>query len=350
MSAKRKRRVLVSTAVVAALGAGVGGWALTTLPTSTPAAAEAEAATRQHHATAPVTKGDLVDTTTFSGSLGYGKPVGVPGAAAGTLTWLPKPGQVVHRDEPLYAVDERPVRAMHGTTPMWRTLERGLTGDDVLQLNANLAALGYDASVDRTFGPRTERAVKRWQKDRGLEVTGTTTTNDVVFVDGDVRVETVVGVLGQPPAGDVLQVTSTKRVVTASVPQRDAERMVVGTKVRLLVNGTGDPLEGQVVDTEPTKGDDGTTSVAVTISFDPGERQLPAAASARIEAEGQTERDVLSVPVAALVAGGTADAFAVDVVRRDGTTKRVPVRVGFVAAGRAAVTGDVVEGDRVVVP
>ncbi|MGN7191868.1 efflux RND transporter periplasmic adaptor subunit [Curtobacterium sp. SAFR-003] len=349
MTAQRSsRKLVVAAAVVAVLGAGVGGWALTSLPSSTPASAESTA--QRHHETAPVTKGDLVDTKTFSGSLGYGKPTGVPGAASGTLTWLPKPGQVVHRDEPLYAVDERPVRAMVGATPMWRTLERGRKGDDVQQLNENLAALGYDVAVDRTFGPRTERAVQRWQKDRGLEVTGTITTNDVVFVDGDVRVESVTGVLGQPPAGDLLQVTSTKRVVTATVPQRDAERMVVGTTVRLLVNGTGDPLEGQVVDNEPTKGDDGTTSVAVTISFDPGDRQLPAAASARIEAEGQAERDVLSVPVSALLAGSTADAFAVDVVRRDGTTKRVPVRVGFVASGRAAVTGDVAEGDRVVVP
>jgi multidrug efflux pump subunit AcrA (membrane-fusion protein) len=58
----------------------------------------------------------------------------------------------------------------------------------------------------------------------------------------------------------------------------------------------------------------------------------------------------LSVPVAALVARGTSGGYAVDVVRRDGTTKRVPVTAGFVAGGRVAVTGAIVAGDHVVVP
>lgn len=174
--------------------------------------------------------------------------------------------------------------------------------------------------------------------------------DDVAFVDGAVRVAAVPSVLGRPAGGDVLSVTSTRRVVTASVSQRDADRLAVGTGVEVRVNGSGEPMRGKVVDAAPGEGKDGSATVDVTVDFDPGDRKLPAAASAQIEAAGTTERDVLSVPVAALVARGASGGYAVDVVRGGGTTKRVPVRAGFVADGRVVISGDVHAGDRVVVP
>ncbi|PYY33846.1 peptidoglycan-binding protein [Curtobacterium sp. MCJR17_055] len=342
---RRARTVTTAVCLVAALGAGTATWALVAAPST-----EAAEHVAEHHGpTAEVTRGDLVETRTAAGTLGYGAPTPVEGAGGGTLTWLPRPGQVVHRDEPLYAVDERPVRAFTGTTPLWRPLSRGLHGADVQQLNENLAALGYDVAEDDVFGPRTAAAVRAWQRDRGLEVTGTIDAAQIAFVDGTVRVASVPGRLGQPAGGDVLQVTSTKRVVTATVAQRDAEPFAVGTAVRVLVNGGGDAMAGEVVDTVPAESDDGKETVTVTVSFDAGDRELPDAASAQVVADGHTERDVLSVPVSALVAHGSSG-YAVDVVGKGGHTRRVPVQVGFVADGRAAVTGDVAEGARVVVP
>lgn len=346
----RRRALVTSACLVAVLAAGAGTWLFIDLQAA-PSSAAAESG-KQQHPTAAVTKGDLTDSKVFAGTLGYGTATGVPGAASGTLTWLPAPGQVIRSDEFLYAVDERGVRAMHGTVPMWRSLERGLTGTDVQQLNDNLAALGYDVAQDDSFGPRTQRAVRQWQEDRGQEVTGVLTSADIAFVDGDVRVATVDGKLGQPAeggSGDVLSVTSTKRIVVATVSQRDAERLAVGTEVRVRINGAGAPMTGEVTDVQPSSGDDAGSKVDVSVAFDPGSRRLPAAASAQIDAAGATEKDVLSVPVAALVTTGNG-AYAVDVVRRDGTTKRVPVTPGFIADGRIAITGKVAEGDRVVVP
>jgi peptidoglycan hydrolase-like protein with peptidoglycan-binding domain len=351
-----RRTTVVGICLVGALAAGLGTWAVLAPPGSAASAASssdsARSTAKQEHATAPVTKGDLADSKVFAGTLGYGAPTGVPGTASGTLTWLPKPGDVIGRDKPLYAVDERPVRTMFGATPVWRALEFGAKGADVLQLNQNLAALGYDVSVDDVFGKRTLRAVKRYQEDRDLKVTGVLTAQDVVFVDGDVRVASVQGQLGRPTSGEVLGVTSTDRIVSATVPQADADRLAVGTAVEVRVNGAGDPIAGTVQDAAPAEADEsggGSGKVDVTIAFDPGDRELPTAASAQVVANGRTERDVLSVPVSALVAGD-GDGFAVDVARRDGTTKRVRVQVGFVAEGRAAVTGGVHEGDEVVVP
>ncbi|MCS5522906.1 peptidoglycan-binding protein [Curtobacterium flaccumfaciens pv. oortii] len=379
MSHRRaRRRTIVSVCLVAAVAAGAGTWALATVPSGPGASASSgsRGGTASTGATATVTRGDLTDSKVFAGTLGYGAATGVPGAAAGTITWLPRAGDVIERDGALYAVDERDVRSMYGTVPLWRDLERGLQGSDVRQLNENLAALGYDVSVDDRFGPRTERAVRQWQRDRGHEVTAVLTADDVAFVDGAVRVASVDGRLGERIAGgagaaagaggagagagagaadgtgaaaDVLQVTSTRRVVAATVPQRDAERLAVGTDVEVRVNGTGAAMPGSVVDVQPTTSEDGGTSVDVSVSFDPGKRTLPAAASAQVDAKGATEHDVLSVPVAALVAGA-GGRYAVDVVRRDGTTERVRVEPGFSADGRIAVTGDLAAGDRVVVP
>ncbi|MCS5504770.1 peptidoglycan-binding protein [Curtobacterium flaccumfaciens] len=381
MSHRRaRRRTIVSVCLVAAVAAGVGTWALATVPSGPGASASSgsRGGTASTGATATVTRGDLTDSKVFAGTLGYGAATGVPGAAAGTITWLPRAGDVIERDGALYAVDERDVRSMYGTVPLWRDLERGLQGADVRQLNENLAALGYDVSVDDRFGPRTERAVRQWQRDRGHEVTAVLTADDVAFVDGAVRVASVDGRLGERIAGgagaaagaggagagaadgtgaaagagaaaDVLQVTSTRRVVAATVPQRDAERLAVGTDVEVRVNGAGAAMPGSVVDVQPTTSEDGGTSVDVSVSFDPGKRTLPAAASAQVDAKGATEHDVLSVPVAALVAGA-GGRYAVDVVQRDGTTERVRVEPGFSADGRIAVTGDLAAGDRVVVP
>jgi multidrug efflux pump subunit AcrA (membrane-fusion protein) len=62
-----------------------------------------------------------------------------------------------------------------------------------------------------------------------------------------------------------------------------------------------------------------------------------------------TAEDVLAVPVTALLAlaeGG----YAVEVVDADGSTRLVGVEPGFFAEGLVEVTGDVAEGDLVVVP
>lgn len=347
----RKSVFIASMCLVAAIAAGGVTWGIVDLRSGSPASATDTK--RDHRPTTTITKGDLTDSKVFAGTLGYGTTVGIPGAAKGTVTWLPKPGQVIQRDEFLYAVDERAVRAMWGTVPLWRDLERGLEGTDVQQLNDNLAALGYDLAQDDTFGPRTERAVKQWQRDRGQKRTGVLTADDIAFVDGAVRVASVTGGLGQPASagegGDVLQVTSTRRIVTATVSQRESERLAVGTKVDVRVNGAGAAMPGEVTDVQPSAGEDAAGKVDVSVSFEPGDRKLPAAASAQLDAKGTTEQGVLSVPVSALVAG-SAGKYAIDVVRKDGTTDRVRVTPGFIAEGRVAITGDVAEGDEVVVP
>lgn len=51
-------------------------------------------------------------------------------------------------------------------------LQRGARGRDVVKLQTSLSRLGHKLSIDGAFGPRTESAVRAFQADRGMPVTG----------------------------------------------------------------------------------------------------------------------------------------------------------------------------------
>jgi len=54
-----------------------------------------------------------------------------------------------------------------------RILYQGLRGEDVKELQSRLESLGYNVGpIDGIFGPLTERAVRKFQKDNGLVVDG----------------------------------------------------------------------------------------------------------------------------------------------------------------------------------
>jgi peptidoglycan hydrolase-like protein with peptidoglycan-binding domain len=51
-------------------------------------------------------------------------------------------------------------------------LKRGMKGDAVRALQAQLVGLGYQIAVDGSFGAKTEEAVKQYQRDHGLKEDG----------------------------------------------------------------------------------------------------------------------------------------------------------------------------------
>ena len=69
-----------------------------------------------------------------------------------------------------------------------------------------------------------------------------------------------------------------------------------------------------------------------------------------VDLPSERRKDVLSVPVGALLALGP-DQFGIEVVEKDGSTRKVPVTAGLFAAGRVEVSGaDIEAGLRLVVP
>ncbi|TQL49785.1 putative peptidoglycan binding protein [Ornithinicoccus hortensis] len=100
---------------------------------------------------------------------------GLSGVVTGVSPGAVDVGDVV------YVVAGVPVRAVEGSVPFWRDLEREVEGEDVTQLQGALIELGFlEGVADGEFGAGTERAVKAWQKDLGLRETGTVPLGEVV--------------------------------------------------------------------------------------------------------------------------------------------------------------------------
>ncbi|TDC44218.1 HlyD family efflux transporter periplasmic adaptor subunit [Actinomadura sp. KC345] len=305
----------------------------------------AEAVREARLATAEVSRGDLVDTETVDGKLTYDGVRQVWTGASGVVTWAPRQGSTVKRGEALLRVAGKPVTLMYGGSPMYRTLQSGDSGADVRQLERNLRALGYGGmTVDREFTGATEAAVGKWQDDRGLEATGKVEPDQVVFLGGAVLVRDVEAPEGKRVAEGqpVLTVAGTRRVVHVDLEADKQDLARKGAEVSVLLPG-GTTVRGKITSVarvaESTgSGPDEKTTVDVEISLgDAGPGRLDEA-PVSVELESERKKDVLSVPVEALLAlreGG----FGVEVV--EGERRRLlPVDVGSFGGGRVEVGGD----------
>ncbi len=142
---------------------------------------------------AEVSRRDLVEAQAEDGTLGYSDARTVINRLSGTVTWLPKVGDVVRTNRKLYEVDGKAVYLLDGATPAYRALGPSTEdGDDVRTLERNLRKLGYDSgqamAVDGSWDSGTTAAVKRWQDAKGLEETGTIEAGRVVFAPGSRRI------------------------------------------------------------------------------------------------------------------------------------------------------------------
>ncbi len=154
---------------------------------------------------ATVQRRDLVETDTEAGTLGYADPQTVYDRLSGTITWLPHVGEAIGPGGVLFAVDGDPVVLMAGTTPAYRGLAAGVgRGHDVLELNRNLVALGFDPdgiAVDDEWQPATTAGVQQLQRSLGQAETGKLALGRVVFLPGDQLVSAVDATLGAGGGG-----------------------------------------------------------------------------------------------------------------------------------------------------
>jgi peptidoglycan hydrolase-like protein with peptidoglycan-binding domain len=331
-------------------------------------------------ATATVTRTDLSSITQLSGTLGYAGSYSVAAQGrGGTITAVPRPGQVLRRGQVVYEVDSRPVYLFYGARPEWRTLALGVTdGPDVRQLEQNLTALGYadaqNLTVDDTFTDATYWAVRRWQTGTGQTVTGQIALGALTYQPGPLRVIAVNATLGAAaqPAEAVLTATSTTPVVTVQVPSTQTYLVHARDAVTVtLPDGSTTPGRLESISSVATGGanpDD--QSQGAPPSQSSGSPQQPASVSASVRlthpaaAEhldqapvtvNVTDRSVhgvLAVPITALVAlaGG---GYGVWVDGADGPTGRhlVGVTPGLFATTLVQVTARGLRvGDKVEVP
>lgn len=307
-------------------------------------------------ATAPITRGDVVDTESVDGELTYSGDREIAGEGKGVVTKTPAEGATVKRGKPLYWVDDKPVTLMYGSLPLYRTLTDGDEGPDVRQLERNLSELGYGdyMTVDEDFTDATAAAVEDWQDDNGLEVTGSVDSSQIVFQPGAVRISDVQTAVGQQIGGKpVLKVTGTTPIVKVDLDADKQDLAHKGGKVSVEMPD-GKTVEGRIskvgsVAKHGGTSDDPTTTIDVYVTLDSAKTGGLDEAPVTVDMESARADDVLSVPIEALLAlreGG----FGVEVV--EGRTSRiVPVTLGTFGSGRVQVSGSGLrEGMKVGVP
>jgi peptidoglycan hydrolase-like protein with peptidoglycan-binding domain len=355
------RRSFLTGGAVATVGLlGTGGLFALTHGTSAGAADGSTTTTLPPSTkTTKVSKRDLVQTEQVDGRLGYGDTHTIAGGPDGVITALPAEGSVIDRGGTLWEVDGAPGPALlFGDKPMWRRLSSGVDkGEDIRQLEDNLVALGFAdpavLTVDDKYTSATATAVKKWQKSRGLDQTGVVETTDVVFATGPVRVADLKAAVGDKGAGStaVFDATGAEQIVAvkldtgkASVAKKDDAVTIKLTDGR-TINGTVRSV-GTVVHTD-SSGNQTSNYLDVVIAIGAGQSAGLDDAPVTVNFTRSSAKGVLAVPVRALLAlaeGG----YALERVTATGT-ELVSVKLGAFADGYVQVTGNVADGDTVVV-
>jgi hypothetical protein len=358
-SARRRGRGrwMVAGLVVVVAAGGAAAWSAGALK---PASSSGGGQGAPAPATAAVTRQDLASQTPVDATLGYAGSYTVTGKGGGTLTWLPSAGQVIGQGQVPYRTDNGvPVMLLYGRVPAWRTLDEGVTGADVTQLNHDLVRLGYASSADIRalgwdyFSWETQAGVAKLQSAAGISSpSGSLSLGSVVFGPAALRVSQVTGSLGGPASGPVLAATSDRHVVTIALDAAEQSQVRAGNAVTVtLPDGSSTP--GVITSVgRVASGSGSSATIPVTVKL-----THPAAAGSLDEAPVTVEittgsvSDVLAVPVGALLAQSSGG-YAVEVIGPRGTRHLVPVTVGIFDdnAGLVQVTGALTPGQRVVVP
>jgi hypothetical protein len=281
-----------------------------------------------------------------------------------TLTALPSPGSVVRRGGALYRLDAKPVVLMYGSTPAYRDLETGVEdGRDVLQLERNLAALGFDPGiVDESFTSDTAGAVGDWQESQDLNETGAVELGRIVFLPGPRRIgehKASVGTL-LPEGTEVLETSSTRRVVSIELDASLQSIARAGDRVEVTLPG-GSIVNGRITDVgrvarekasdDPAASEDPNAEAELVIDvtvelFKKSRLGRYDEAPVSVGLAQESRKNVLAVPVDALVArrGG----YGVELAA---SRRIVPVDAGMFADGFVEISGSGIRsGMRVVVP
>ncbi|WP_165956398.1 peptidoglycan-binding protein [Kribbella antibiotica] len=372
----RRRAITAVVALAVVAGGGLAGFRYFDRPEKAVAANGPDPAQ-----TVEITRTDLSQAREVTGQLGYGGSSTIKSHATGTITWLPKANTAMDRGDVLFRVDNKPVTLFYGSTPLFRAIGKAATpppanppaspppsnppangkpleGPDIRVVKENLTALGFlPKTTSDKLTTATTKAIKEWQKSLDQEATGVIDPTTVVVLPSAVRVDSIKAVLGDPAAADLLGVTATDQIVTLPFDADDAAGIKAGVKVKLaLPNGKNSTGTIRSVSTDATPPPDGDSpadgnkkpQLIATISLDQQAASKGVdTGPVQVTVPGPARKDVLVVPVAALLAlreGG----YAVQVVNGT-TTSLVGVQTGMFADGNVEITGNgLAEGQKVV--
>ena len=342
---KQRLRWLAGGTVVA----GVIAAGIVVFAPQSQVAAQQEPEPETPAATSEVRRETLRSSDEFNGDLGFGENRGLISNADGLVTWVPEEESVVSPGDVIWEINRQPVPYLDGAIPMYRDLYWGVTkGDDVLQLENVLIDLGYGPEgwvADTTFNRTTRNAVKELQKAFGMTDDGVLGQTEVFFGTTPLRVAEAAYVGDATSSGPILTVTDAIAEVSVTASSRQLVTFQETPDV-VIVLADGRELAASIDEIKATPADeDGRFGYRVTYTVVDavGEAQ-----PVKVRIEQTLADDALTVPVDALIAlaeGG----YAVEVATAEGNVLRAVEVIDFDDT-RVAFTGDLAEGDLVVVP
>jgi len=361
---RRRRRILLGV-VALALAAAAGGLVVSTTIKSP---AELAAQTRSPgltQLTATVRRQAITSTVLAQGVVSKPAEVSGPAASAGggsagaqpivTQIFL-HPGTNVAPGGVILEVAGRPVFAFAGTIPAYRNLVPGESGEDVAELQAALASLGFGLGNDTSgvYGPGTASAVAAFYQNIGYPAPMVSTgpkarrgammpLSEFMFIP---RFPAYVAGIGAKVGG-----TASGPLVTLSMGNpgiagqlNPSERGLVrpGMKVTITNTLTGKSVPGRVTSVKNRTRTKGSISGGIYLPMRirpkrPLSTSLIGQNVTLTITAARSSGAVLAVPEAAVFASASGSTY---VTRVTGTRAlvRVPVRTGITGDGMVQVT------------
>ena len=170
-----RRGNAIGLVLVVVLLAAAGGWLASARIRSPAELAARTAAPEPSPILVPAEQRVLSTDVVTRGTARFGSPqqlaltpsaLKTEASIAGTV---PLPGRELREGDIVLTVSGRPVFLLEGLQPSFRDLGPGVGGEDVRQLEAALARLGFDAGpVDGVYDERTKGAVDAWYRAAGF--------------------------------------------------------------------------------------------------------------------------------------------------------------------------------------
>ena len=270
-----------------------------------------------------------------------------------------KPGNVLKAGDFIGIIGADPVFVLDGPLPLYRDLNLGDNGDDVLAFQKALNSAGYATAQSGTVTEDTLDAVTRLHRAHltGVPSEGVTSIarNNYAILPGGSHTVTAVAAVGQliNDGNPIASVETSEPYVESSVELSVANKLKAGDRVSLRTS-TGS-VEGTItsigeLQNDPSKG----AAKSVRFSADDPIKLTPGQ-SASITSKGNTST-TLAVPTTAVrqdsqgtyvlvEKGGSSTATSKDAP----ATERVNVEVLRTAGGYAAINANLSAGQKVLV-
>jgi HlyD family secretion protein len=222
-------------------------------------------------------------------------------------------GATINEGDVFAVIGDRPVIVLQGDLPVYRDLQPGNQGEDVLLLENALARLDLDpGDVDGTYDSSTEGAVSRLYENRGFKAIGPTAeeqariddltkqestaraagnaadaskasedlgklldstgpsvpANELIFASVlPAKVESVNVKRGSTVDGPIATLASSESVVQTSIARADRNLVEVGAAAKIDITDLGQTIDGKVLTIAPQTGTDGAgeSRYAVTV-------------------------------------------------------------------------------------